>query len=690
MRLRLDTIALSGLDSLDTGLRALALVPSSAGGSAMVYAVTGPGGGISAYRIGADGLPVLSGSLLFDPAFSTLPANRIAVTEDGTALILGATTGGVLQSALHANGGIGPVTVLPTSAGMATTLAADGAGGLALSGLQTAYLSWPDGALLATMEGADALAFTADGAVVLATRDGALLQHGADGGTDSIGAAQGLAARGATALATVAAHGTEFVLLAGAGSGSLSVAEIAGSGDMVLRDHILDTRTTRFGAVQDVAAAEVNGQVFVVAGGGDDGLSLLTLLPDGRLVHLHALENGAGGGLGGVTRLAMGQTGAGLQVFALTDSGAGITTLSLHNAGSGSVLRGSGHLAGGAGQDLLVAESGSAILSGGAGDDILVAGSGPATMTGGAGADSFVMTAGGGPVTITDFSAGEDRLDLSDYMMLRAPSQLTVTPTGDGATIRYRTEEVRLHSADGAPLEAEDLFGAAFDWPDRMPILTPEPDTGEGADQTDAGPGSGTPPPDDPPADPPDDPPDTPPAPHGGWAVATTPDAGHARLADATLSFAPAAGAPLTIGADGVGRFDLSAAAGQNGLLTLSRAYDPGTDPRIGVMDALEVLRMAVGLEPTYGAATPADLIAADIGGNGRVDVFDALTVLNVALGFEVATPPRWRFLDAQADLSEVRAQNTAAADGVMLDIPENGLPDLDLTALLTGHIAGW
>lgn len=683
MRLRLDTIALSGLDSLDTGLRALALVPFSAGGPAMLYAVTGPGGGISAYRIGADGLPVLSGSLLFDPEFSALPANRIAVTEDGSAVILGATAGGVMQSALDANGGIGPVAVLPASVGTTATLAADGAGRLALSGPDTALLSRSDGTILTRLDAADALAFASGGTLLLATRDGALLHHQADGGTNSIGAAQGLAVSGATALATVQAHGTEFVLLAGAGSGSLSVAEITGTG-MVLRDHILDTRTTRFAAAQDVAAAAVNGQVFVVAGGRDDGLSLLTLLPDGRLVHLHALENGAAGGLGGVTRLAMGQTGGltggGLQVFALTDSGAGITALSLPDAGSGSVFRGSGHLAGGTGQDLLVAEGGSAILSGGAGDDILVAGSDPVTMTGGPGADTFVMTEGSGTVTITDFSAGEDRLDLSDYMMLRAPSQLTVTPTGDGATIRYRAEELRLHSADGAPLEADDLFGAAFDWPDRMPILTPEPppDTGGG------GGGGGEDTGDDPPL------PDNPPVPHGGWAIATTPDAGHARLADATLSFAPAAGAPLTIGADGAGRFDLSAAAGQSGMLTLSRAYDPGTDPRIGVMDALEVLRMAVGLEPTYGAAAPADLIAADIGGNGRVDVFDALTVLNVALGFEVATPPRWRFLDARADLSEVRAQNTATPDGVMLDIPESGLPDLDLTALLTGHIAGW
>jgi hypothetical protein len=37
-----------------------------------------------------------------------------------------------------------------------------------------------------------------------------------------------------------------------------------------------------------------------------------------------------------------------------------------------------------------------------------------------------------------------------------------------------------------------------------------------------------------------------------------------------------------------------------------------------------------------------------------------------------------------------VRAQNTAAPDGVMLDIPESELPDLDLSALLTDHIAGW
>lgn len=679
MRLRLDTIALSGLDSLDTGLRALALVPSSAGGAAMLYAVTGPGGGISAYRIGANGLPVLADSLLFDPAFSAGSANRMAVTEDGAVLILGATPGGVMARALTADGGFGTGMVLPASAGAATTLAADGAGRLALSGSATTLLSWPAGTVLAQAESADALSFASDGTLLLATRDGTLLRVGEDGSTDRIGADQGLAVNGATALVTIGAHGTEFALLAGAGSGSLSVAEITGASGMGLRDHILDTRTTRFATVQDVAAAEVNGQVFVVAGGGDDGLSLLTLLPDGRLVHLQALENGAAGGLGGVTRLAMGQTGGGLQVFALTDSGAGITTLSLPDAGSGTVLRGGGTLTGSAGQDLLVAETGSAILSGGGGDDILVAGPGPTAMTGGAGADTFVMTAGGGPVSITDFNAGEDRLDLSDYMMLRAPSQLTVTPTGDGATIRYRTEEIRLHSATGAALEADDLFGPAFDWPDRMPVLTPEPQPDSGETGQDTG-GQETDPP----------PPAEPTGLHGGWAVTTTPETGHARLAGATLQFTPETGVPLSIGADGAGRFDLSAAAGQSGTLTLSRPHEAATDPRIGVMDALEVLRMAVGLDPTYGAASPADLVAADIGGNGRVDVFDALTVLNVALGFEVATPPRWRFLDAGADLSGVRAENTKVPDGVRLDIPDSGLPEIGLTALLTGHIEGW
>ncbi len=708
MRLRLDTIALSGLENLDTGLRALTLIPSVANGAAMLYGATGPGGGITAYRFGADGLPVLADSALFAPDFTALPARRIAPTPDGAALVLGATPGGAMLWGLEPDGGIGPATIQPFTSGslmtQATTLAMHTGPGTAprlavsggtMSGGDTTLLSWPGGAPLTGTDAAADLGFTGNGTLLVATRDGALVSLAPDGETDRLGAEQGLAVGGASALATIAAHGTEFAILAAAGSGSLSVADIAASG-MSLRDHVLDTRTTRFGSVQDVAAAEINGQVFVVAGGGDDGLSLLTLLPDGRLVHLHALENGPGGGLDGVTRLAMGQIGGGLRVFASTDGDAGITALSLPGAGSGTVMRGGGTQTGGAGQDLLVAENGDAILSGGAGDDILVAGPGATLMTGGTGADLFVMTDGAGPVSITDFNVGEDRLDLSDYMMLRAPSQLEVLPTADGATIRYRAHEVQLHNANGTTLAADDLFGPAFDWPDRMPLLTPDPGTGGGdtgatdgntdgntdggTGDGDTGGGTG--------ADTGGNSGNTPS--HGGWAVTLSPDAGHALVAGATVAFAPDTGTPLSLQADAAGRFDLSAVTNQGGTLTLSRAHDPGTDPRIGVMDALEVLRMAVGMDPTYGPASPADLIAADIGGNGRVDVFDALTVLNVALGFDVATPPVWRFLDAGTDLSGVRADNTTVADGIRLDIPESGVPDISLTALLTGHIEGW
>lgn len=705
MRLRLDTIALSGLENLDTGLRALLLVPSAGGGSgadgaAMLYAVTGPGGGISAYRVAADGLPVLADTALFDPNFSTMPASRLAISGDGGTLVIGAAPGGVIGYDLGPDGGIGGITATApaitattgAATGTVTTLAMgsgpDGTPQLAASGSATQVLSWPDGAGLAVAEAAADMRFTDTGGVLLAALDGALLWLDPQGGAARLGAEQGLAVSAPTALTTVSAHGTEFALLAAAGSGSLSVAHLSADG-MVLRDHVLDTRTTRFAGAQDVAATEVNGQVFVVAGGADDGLSLLSLLPDGRLVHLDALANGPGGGLGGVTRLTMGLAGDTLRVFALTDSDAGLTVLSLPGAGSGDILRGSGTLTGGAGQDLLMAEDGDATLSGGAEADILVSGPGTTQMTGGAGADLFVMSDGSGPVTITDFNAGEDRLDLSDYMMLRAPSQLEVLPTGDGATIRYRTHEVQLHSADGTPLETDDLFGPAFDWPDRIPVLTPDPVTdpvtgggqtgGSGGDtggdtgtNTGTNTGGGTLPP------------------HGGWAVTLSPDTGHALLAGATVGFAPDTGAPLNLQADAAGRVDLSAAAGQGGALTLSRAHDPGTDPQIGVMDALEVLRMAVGMDPTYGTASPADLIAADIGGDGRVDVLDALTVLNVALGFDVATPPRWMFLDAEADLSSVRADNTAIPEGIRLDLPESDLPEIGLTALLTGHIEGW
>lgn len=72
--------------------------------------------------------------------------------------------------------------------------------------------------------------------------------------------------------------------------------------------------------------------------------------------------------------------------------------------------------------DRLSGEGGNDVLSGGAGDDTLAGGSGRDTLTGGEGADLFVFrfrsdaSSGSQRDSITDFTPGQDRIDLSGFM----------------------------------------------------------------------------------------------------------------------------------------------------------------------------------------------------------------------------------------------------------------------------------
>lgn len=76
-------------------------------------------------------------------------------------------------------------------------------------------------------------------------------------------------------------------------------------------------------------------------------------------------------------------------------------------------------------------------------------------------------------------------------------------------------------------------------------------------------------------------------------------------------------------------------------MLYTSRNH-AASDPPIGVGDALDILRLAVGLSPSFGPATPYDLIAADLDRNGAVPVADALDTLRFAVGLDGTNAPEW------------------------------------------------
>ncbi len=505
----------TGQEQLDTGIRDLEIVTGPQG--SFLYAATGPNGGLSVYELHDDGQPP---SLVDQTYFTDLTAGVMIddlqdVTLEGNARMIfggeqngalvgydlqsGGTLGASNRTQLPGSGGIAAIASTVLSSGQTVIYGLD-----AQSGELGTYLddsSAGSGAGLTRQDGAAPL-IGLSGAVVMQTasvgtsqfllvadnasqgvasyrisdRDGTLTA------ADSLGAADGIGINTPTALDTITAYGETWAVLGAAGSDTLGVMRLGTDGSLTATDQLLDTRDTRFGGVQAVDMIEVAGRVWVIAGGADDGLSLFTLLPDGRLVYRESLAaDTAGGDLGleNVAAIDAVEMDGGIDIFVASASTPGLSEFLLPLDNPGQVLSGAGALSGTGGDDLLMSTAtGSERIDGKAGDDILVAGSGAAVLHGGAGADIFVLQPVDATVHIEDFRPGTDRLDLSMFAMLRSPDQLSVTATASGARIDWGSTGIVLDSTTGQPLDTAQIWpDGSFSAPDRL-LPDPGPPSG--------------------------------------------------------------------------------------------------------------------------------------------------------------------------------------------------------------------
>lgn len=294
----------------------------------------------------------------------------------------------------------------------------------------------------------------------------AVLRVGPDGGltpVDSLGPRELVPINDVMALRTVEVGGRVFVIAASAGSSSLTVFEMAADGTLTVVDHVVDTLGTRFQGVQHFDVVTVGDRVFVIAAGADDGLTLFTLLPDGRLLHLETLEDTASLGLSNITALEVVLVNGQLQILVISGAEGGLTVIELDLSTLGLLIEGgSGTLNGTDGADMLRGAEAVTALHGGAGDDILIDGAGSQTLTGGAGADVFVFVADGAVDTILDFDVTRDRIDLSLLPNFRNPSQLQVTYTADGAILVFGTETIVIRTVNGRPLTPAQIAAMTF------------------------------------------------------------------------------------------------------------------------------------------------------------------------------------------------------------------------------------
>ncbi|MDJ1008506.1 MAG: calcium-binding protein [Paracoccaceae bacterium] len=491
MQADLTTAEVLGTGHLVYGAGLRDAVVAEISGQTYIYLVTGSGGGLTALELGPDGSLAVVDEMPLGGDFATGAEPRLIVTEiDGspTLVLSGQTAAASRSVTLLPDGGFGasgalsgdpaaldqPVVAEGPDGSYLVAGAADGNGLQSWSlagGALTPAGSLPDSADRDLAGVSDTALLVIDGAsyiVAVSATENALtvMELGAGGAlsvTGDIGAADGLGIDTPQSVETATTAGRNFAVVAGAGSGSLSVFEIGAGGVPVTADHLIDDLATRFEAVEALAVHSVGDRVFVAAGGADDGVSLFMLAPNGRLIHVDTVADSVPTTLTNVSTLALFDDGAHLQIVAAGEGEAGVTRLELSLGGLGQTLTADaagGALSGGALDDILVGGGAADALDGAAGNDVLIDGGWSDTMTGGAGADLFVFEADGQLDTVTDFEPGVDRLDLSSFERLYDPAQLTAVPQGWGVRLIWHDETIDLYSADGGPIDVSGWTAA--------------------------------------------------------------------------------------------------------------------------------------------------------------------------------------------------------------------------------------
>ena len=279
--------------------------------------------------------------------------------------------------------------------------------------------------------------------------------------------ADGLAVAAPNLVKTVHLAGGDFALLGAAGTSSITVVRLGADGSMAVMDQVNDDLNTRFQGISVLDCVTVQGRVFVVAGGADDGLSLMELLPNGRLLHLETLADRLDIALQDVSALTLRAQGDHIDVFVTGWSETGLSQFRIDPGPLAAPLiapEAGGVLSGAAAGDLLMGGEGRDRLYGGAGDDILIDGLDVDALYGGAGADVFVFLPDDARDEVRDFTVGIDRLDLSGLGRIYSRDAIGFLAMAGGIELRVAGDKILLFSADGQTIRADqlsdgDLFG---------------------------------------------------------------------------------------------------------------------------------------------------------------------------------------------------------------------------------------
>lgn len=478
------------------------------GGQWLLFAVSGFGGGVSSYRIPDPDQPIIrvhGKAFPPDMIYQGEPDLTVLTTSNGAYLHLGelgraealgmaASPSGILQNLsrlfsdgaagtkISAMGQIGSDLIYSAHKAIlqldVQQLRADGSLSPNISSVKLNASDAMEGASLDQI-----IDVTVDGQRILVAISGLgnfVSTHLLSATGQLSGGAMHVAGQGTgyyvpSQVEAVQFGGQTFPVVAGATSSSISVFRLDKSGALTTTDHIVDELTTRFHSVSAIATAVVDDRAFVFVGGVDDGISVFTLLPDGRLVFVHTIADTNNLTLANVGEMKANVIEGRIALYITSKTEVGITQISFDpgDIRATGIAR-SGTATGTAGSDVLIAGARTTAINGGAGDDMLVTADASISLTGGTGADIFVLTRFSGRIRITDYQLSVDQLDLSMLGMIRSTWQMTFLPRADGIRIIYGDSILEIRSHNRKPLKPADfsneMFPIAHYW---LPELDP-------------------------------------------------------------------------------------------------------------------------------------------------------------------------------------------------------------------------
>ena len=126
-------------------------------------------------------------------------------------------------------------------------------------------------------------------------------------------------------------------------------------------------------------------------------------------------------------------------------------------------------------------------------------------------------------------------------------------------------------------------------------------------------------------------------------------------------------------------------ASGSASTVSGSLAYSKSTKA-ISSQDALDALKLSVGMTTAAGTKTAFDFISADFNQDGKVSSQDALSILKYSVGLTTPEQAKWVFVDTGGDYSGVSKSNTSYTEGVSI---ANLTADtsVSLTGILIGDV---